>query len=76
MASDKPARPIRMFAGFLALTTFLRRHKFWLHRQFSAQFQKRRNDGDGFLCYRRRFVLNSKRLLSTSCNKQGQRSSE
>ena len=25
---------------------FLRRHKFWLHRQFSsAQFQKRRNDG-------------------------------
>ena len=27
------------------LTTFLRRHKFWLHRQFSsAQFQKRRND--------------------------------
>ena len=33
--------------------------------------------GDGFLwCYCRRFVLNSKRLLSTSCNKQGQRSSE
>ena len=55
---------------------FLRRHKFWLHRQFSsAQFQKRRNDGDGFLwCYCCRFVLNSKRLLSTSCNKQGQRS--
>ena len=47
---------------------FLRRHKFWLHRQFSAQFQKRRNDGDGFLwCYCCRFVLNSKRLLSTSC---------
>ena len=33
--------------------------------------------GDGFLwCYCCRFVLNSKRLLSTSCNKQGQRSSE
>ena len=33
--------------------------------------------GDVFLwCYRCRFVLNSKRLLSTSCNKQGQRSSE
>ena len=31
--------------------------------------------GDGFLwCYCCRFVLNSKRLLSTSCNKQGQRS--
>ena len=28
--------------------------------------------GDGFLwCYRCRFVLNSKRLLSMSCNKQG-----
>ena len=49
---------------------FLRRHKFWLHRQFSsAQFQKRRNDGWWFLwCYCCRFVLNSKRLLSTSCN--------
>ena len=33
--------------------------------------------GDGFLwCYCCWFVLNSKRLLSTSCNKQGQRSSE
>ena len=29
--------------------------------------------GDGFLwCYCCWFVLNSKRLLSTSCNKQGQ----
>ena len=38
----------------------------------SAQFQKRRNDGWWFpLCYCCRFVLNSKRLLSTSCNKQG-----
>ena len=33
--------------------------------------------GDGFLwCYCCRFVLNSKRLLSTSCNVAGQRSSE
>ena len=33
--------------------------------------------GDGFLwCYCCRFALNSKRLLSTSCTKQGQRSSE
>ena len=32
--------------------------------------------GDDFWCYCCRFVLNSKRLLSTSCNKQGQRSSE
>ena len=29
--------------------------------------------GDGFFwCYCCRFVLNSERLLSTSCNKQGQ----
>ena len=33
--------------------------------------------GDGFFVLLRcRFVLNSKRLLSTSCNKQGQCSSE
>ena len=32
--------------------------------------------GDGFPLVLRRFVLNSKRLVSTSCNKQGQRSSE
>ena len=32
--------------------------------------------GDGFLLPSCRFVLNSKRPLSTSCNKQGQRSSE
>ena len=55
-----------------------RRHKFWLHRQFLLP--NSRNEemmGDGFLwCYCCRFVLNSKRLLSTSCNKQGQRSSE
>ena len=33
--------------GFLCFNNIsLRRHKFWLHRQFSsAQFQKRRNDG-------------------------------
>ena len=43
----------------------------------SAQFRNEEMMGDGFLwCYCCRFVLNSKRLLSTSCNKQGQRSSE
>ena len=42
----------------------------------SAQFQKRRNDGDGFPVLLLPVCLNSKRLLSTSCNKQGQRSSE
>ena len=62
-----------MFAG-LALITFSRAAtKFWLHRQFSSL--NSRNEemmGDGFLCATRLFVLNSKRLLSTSCNKQGQ----
>ena len=58
------------FAGFVLTISALPQ---WLHRQFSsAQFQKRRNDNDGFLwCYCCRFVLNSKRLLSTSRNKQG-----
>ena len=43
----------------------------------SAQFQKRRNDGDVLLwCYCCRFVLNSKRLLIHPKIKQGQRSSE
>ena len=32
--------------GFCFNNIFLRRHKFWHHRDFSsAQFQKRRNDG-------------------------------
>ena len=42
---------------------------------FSLQFVKNVEEmmGDGFLwCYCCRFVLNSKRLLSTSRNKQGQ----
>ena len=49
-----------------------------LHRQFSLPNSRNEETaGDGFLwCYCCRFVLNSKRLLSTSCNKQGQRSSE
>ena len=43
----------------------------------SANSRNEEMMGDGFLwCYCCRFVLNGKRLLSTSCNKQGQRSSE
>ena len=39
----------------------------WRHRQsFLRPLQKRRNDGWWFWCYCCRFVLNSKRLLSTS----------
>ena len=58
---------------------FLRRHKFWLHRQvfFCPNSRNEEMMGDGFLwCYCCRFVLNSKRLTGTSCNKRGQRSSE
>ena len=41
----KPSNPFTNVCWVSVLTTFLRRHKFWLHRQFSsAQFQKRRND--------------------------------
>ena len=74
----KPSNPFTNVCWVSVLTTFLRRHKFWLHRQFSsAQFRNEEMMGDGsFSCYCCRFVLNSKRLLSTSCNKQGQRGSE
>ena len=73
----KPSNPFTNVCWVSVLTTFSAPPQFWLHRQFSsAQFQKRKMIGDGFLwCYCCRFVLNSKRLLSTSCNKQGQRSS-
>ena len=62
--------------GF-CLTHFSRRHKFYCIDSFLfCPIPFKEMMGDGFWCYRRRFVLNSKRLLSTSCNKQGQRSSE
>ena len=75
----KPSNPFyECLLGFV-LTTFSAPPQILLHRQFSsAQFHRNEEMmGDGFLwCYCCRFVLNSKRLLSTSCNKQGQRSSE
>ena len=64
-----------MFDGVSVLTTFLRRHKFWLHRQF-AQFQNEEMMGDGFLGATAAGLFWRKRLLSTSCNKQGRRRSE
>ena len=72
---SKPSNPFTNVCWVSSLT-FSAPPQIWLHRQFSsAQFQKRRNDGWWFpLRYCRRFVLNSKRLLSTSRNKQGQRS--
>ena len=74
----KPSNPFTNVCCFV-LTTFSAPPQILAARQFSSP--NSRNEemmGDGFLwCYCRRFVfLNSKRLLSTSCNKQGQRSSE
>ena len=70
---------LRMFAWLALNNIFCAATNFGCIDSFLlAQFQKRRMMGDGFLwCYCCRFVLNSKRLPeSTSCNKQGQRSSE
>ena len=45
----KPSNPFTNVCWVSVLTTFSAPHKFWLHRQFSsAQFQKRRNDGEFF----------------------------
>ena len=45
----KPSNPFTNVCWVSVLTTFSAPPQIWLHRQFSsAQFQKRRNDGDGF----------------------------
>ena len=73
----KPSNPFTNACRVSVLTTFLRRHKFWLHRySFPPNSRNEEMMGDGLWCYCCRFVLNSKRLLSTSCIGQGQRSSE
>ena len=74
----KPSNPFTNVCWVSVLTTFSAPPQILAASTvFFAQFQKRRNDGWWFpWCYCCRFVLNSKRLLSTSCNKQGQRSSE
>ena len=76
----KPSNPFTNVCWVSVLTTFSAPPQILAASTVSsaAQFQKREEMmGDGFLwCYCCRFVLNSKRLLSTSCNKQGQRSSE
>ena len=68
-----------MFAGFSVLTTFSAPPQI-LAASTVFLLPNSRNEemmGDGsFGATAAGFVLNSKRLLSTSCNKQGQRSSE
>ena len=71
----KPSNPFTNVCWVSVLTTFSAPQI--LAASDSFLLPNSRNEemmGDGFL--KRRFVLNSKRLLSTSCNKQGQRSSE
>ena len=75
MPPQKPSNPFyECLLGFCFNNIFCAATNFG-YRQFSSP--NSRNEemiGDGFLwCYCCRFVLNSKRLLSTSCNKQGQR---
>ena len=73
----KPSNPFTNVCWVSALTTFSAPPQ--ILAASTAFLPNSRNEemmGDGFWCYRCRFVLNSKRLLSTSCNKQGQRSSE
>ena len=63
--------------GFPVLITFSAPQILVASTVFFAQFQKRRNDGWWFpLVLLLPVCFSSKRLLSTSCNKQGQRSSE
>ena len=64
---------IHLMFAVSVLTTFSAPPQILLHRQFSAQFQNEEMMGDGFpLVLLLPVCLNSKRLLSTSCNKQGQ----
>ena len=74
----KPSNPFTNVCWVSVLTTFSAPPQILAASTvFSLNSRNEEMMGDGFLwCYCRRFVLNSKRLLSTSCNKQGQRSSE
>ena len=73
----KPSNPFTNVCWVFALTTFSAPQILAASTVFLPNSRNEEMMGDGFLwCYCCRFVLNSKRLLSTSCNKQGQRSSE
>ena len=71
----KPSNPFTNVCWVSVLTTFSAPPpNFGCVTQFLLPNSRNEMMGDGFLwCYCCRFVLNSKRLLSTSCNKQGQR---
>ena len=69
-----------MFAGFLALTTFSAPPQILAASTVFFSRLNSRNEEMMMVSFGATaaglFPLNSKRLLSTSCNKQGQRSSE
>ena len=73
----KPSNPFTNVCWVSVLTTFSALPQILVASTvfFASNSRNEEMMGDGFLwCYCCRFVLNSKRLLSTSCNKQGQRS--
>ena len=74
----KPSNPFTNVCWVSVLTTFSRRHKFWLHRQFSSAHSRNEEMmGDGFLGATAAGLFGTVNVwLSTSCNKQGQRSKE
>ena len=71
----KPSNPFTNVCCFCFNNIFCAATNFGCIDSFLLpNFRNEEMMGDGFLwCYCCRFVLNSKRLLSTSCNKQGQR---
>ena len=70
----KPSNPFTNVCWVSVLTTFSAPPQISMNTVFFINHENEEMMGDGFLwCYCCRFVLNSKRLLSTSCNKQGQR---
>ena len=70
MLSDKPSNPFTNVCWVSVLTTFSAPPQILAASTvFFAQFQKRRNDGDGFLALLLPvYFVPVKRLLSTSCN--------
>ena len=70
----KPSNPFTNVCWVSVLTTFSAPPQILAASTVSLNSRNEEMMGDGFLwCYCCRFVLNSKRLLSTSCNKQGRR---
>ena len=69
----KPSNPFTNVCWVSVLTTFSAPPQILAASTvfFASNSRNEEMMGDGFLwCYRCRFVLNNKRLLSTSCNKQ------